>query len=40
MKKGLISFISICLLLLVWQLTALSMDQPELIPSVPDLIKA
>lgn len=40
MKKGLVSFISICLLLLVWQLTALSMDQPELIPSVPDLIKA
>ena len=40
MKKGLISFISICLLLLFWQLTASYMNQPELIPSVPDLIKA
>lgn len=40
MKKGLISFISICLLLLLWQLTASYMNQPELIPSVPDLIKA
>lgn len=40
MRKGLISFISICLLLLLWQLTASYMNQPELIPSVPDLIKA
>lgn len=40
MKKGLISFISICLLLQLWQLTASYMNQPELIPSVPDLIKA
>ena len=40
MKKGLISCVSVCLLLLVWQLIASSMDQPELIPSVPELIKA
>ncbi len=39
MKKGLISFISVCLLLLLWQLIASYMDQPELIPSVPDLLK-
>lgn len=40
MKKGLISCVSVCLLLLLWQLIASSMDQPELIPSVPELIKA
>ena len=40
MKKGLISCVSVCLLLLIWQLIASSMDQPELIPSVPELIKA
>ena len=39
MKKGSISFISICLLLLFWQLIASYMDQPALIPSVPDLLK-
>lgn len=37
MKKGLITFLSICLLLLVWQLMALYVGQPELIPSVPRL---
>ena len=39
-EKGLISCVSVCLLLLIWQLIASSMDQPELIPSVPELIKA
>lgn len=39
MKKGLISFISVCIMLLLWQLIASYMDKPELIPSVPDLLK-
>lgn len=39
MKKGIISFISVCILLLFWQLTASYMNQPELIPSIPDLLK-
>ena len=39
MKKGIISFISVCILLFFWQLTASYMNQPELIPSVPDLLK-
>lgn len=39
MKKGFISFISVCLLLLLWQLVASYMNQPELVPTVPDLLK-
>lgn len=39
MKKGLISLLSVCFLLLLWQLTATYIDQPELIPSIPALIK-
>ncbi|WP_288206138.1 ATP-binding cassette domain-containing protein [uncultured Parabacteroides sp.] len=39
MKKGIISLISVCILLFFWQLTASYMNQPELIPSVPDLLK-
>lgn len=39
MKKGLITLLSVCLLLLVWQLMALYVGKPELIPSVPGLIE-
>lgn len=40
MKKGLIPIVSVCLLLLAWQGIAAYMNQPELIPSVPDLIQS
>lgn len=40
MKKGLLSLLSVCLLLLVWQVMAGYMEQPGLIPSVAELIKA
>lgn len=40
MKKRLISLLSVCLLLLVWQAMASYMDQPELIPSVAELFEA
>lgn len=39
MKKGLIALVSILLLLLGWQITAVWMNQPELIPSLPKLTK-
>lgn len=39
MKKGLITLLSVCLLLLAWQLLALHVGQPQLIPSVPGLIE-
>lgn len=39
MKRGLITLLSVCFLLLVWQLMALYIGQPELIPSVPGLIE-
>lgn len=37
MKKGLITLVSILLLLLGWQIVAVWMNQPELIPSLPKL---
>lgn len=40
MKKGFIPIVSVCLLLLAWQGIAAYMNQPELIPSVPDLIQS
>lgn len=39
MKKGLITLLSVCLLLLAWQLLALYVGQPQLIPSVPGLVE-
>lgn len=39
MKKGLILFIPVCFLLLLWQLAASYINQPALMPSVPDLLK-
>lgn len=39
MKKGLITLLSVSLLLLIWQLLALYVGQPQLIPSVPGLVE-
>lgn len=39
MKKGLITLLSVSLLLLIWQLLALYVGQPQLILSVPGLIE-
>ena len=39
MKKGIVSFLSVCILFFFWQLIASHMNQPELIPSVPDLLR-
>lgn len=39
MRKGLISLLSIGLLLIGWQVLATLFDQPELIPSLPRLLK-
>lgn len=39
MKKGITTFVSILLLLLCWQLTAWLVQIPDLIPTVPVLIK-
>lgn len=39
MKKGFISIISISIVLLIWQLIAIYINQPQLIPSVSELIR-